>query len=100
MHKSYLLFLYAVSLYITLNAWYKEGHSGIPDPTVVGPATYVFALLLLLSNVLEGLPAILGTALTFMLYLRAHGQNPPPSKLNTKPTTIKPNAKLKLGANK
>lgn len=91
--KAYLLLLYSVSLYITLNAWYKQGNSGVPDPTVIAPATYVFALLLLASNFLDGLPAIIGTSLTFLLYLREHGENPSGAK-----TMTTPKIKLKLGA--
>lgn len=91
--KAYLLLLYSISLYITLSAWYKQGNTGVPDPTVIAPATYVFALLLLAANFLDGLPAILGTSMTFILYLRAHGKNP--SGASTK-TTAK--SKLKLGA--
>jgi hypothetical protein len=92
--KAYLLLLYAISLFITLNAWYKEGNSGVPAPTVVAPVTYVFALLLLAANFLEGLPAIIGTSMTFLLYLRAHGQ----STTSGTPSTSNPKSKLKLGA--
>lgn len=91
--KAYLLLLYSISLYITLNAWYKQGNSGVPDPTVIAPATYVFALLLLAANFLDGLPAIIGTSMTFILYLRAHGENP--SGVKSKTTS---KGKLKLGA--
>jgi hypothetical protein len=91
--KAYLLLLYSVSLFITLNAWYKQGNSGVPDPSVIAPATYVFALLLLAANFLDGLPAIIGTSMTFILYLRAHGENPSGVKAKTNPKS-----KLKLGA--
>lgn len=92
--KAYLLLLFSVSLYITLNAWYKEGNSGVPAPTVIAPVTYVFALLLIAANFLEGLPAITGTALTMMLYLRAHGQ----TSNTATPSQSNPKSKLKLGA--
>jgi hypothetical protein len=77
--KSYLLLLYSISLFITLKAWYKQGNSGMPDPTVIGPATYLFALLLLSANFLGGLAPILGTSMTFLLYLREHGQTTTPA---------------------
>jgi hypothetical protein len=95
--KAYLLFLYAITLYITLNAWYKQGNSGIPDPAVVGPSTYLFALLLLTSNFVGGISAILGTSMTFLIYQRAHGTAN--TTQQPKPTGASPKApQLKLGA--
>lgn len=95
--KAYLLFLYAVSLYITLNSWYKEGNTGIPDPTVIGPATYLFALLLLSANFVGGLSAILGTSMTFLLFNRAQGQQPVTQSHPHKGAKNK-SPQLKLGA--
>lgn len=92
--KAYLLLLYSISLFITLNAWYKQGNSGVPAPTVIAPATYLFALLLLAANFLDGLPAIVGTSMTMLLYLRSHGNSQTPAH----PSQVKPKNKLKLGA--
>lgn len=76
MSKAFLLFLYGISVYITLDAWYKNGNSGMPDPAVIAPATWLFAILALASDFLEGLPIILGAASTVILYERSHPNRP------------------------
>ncbi len=43
----------------------------MPDPTVIGPATYLFAVLALAADFLEGLPVIIAAALTFILWQKA-----------------------------
>ena len=92
--KSLLLFLYGVSLYITLSAWYKNGNSGIPDGTVIAPATYLFAVLLLTANFLQGLPVILGTASTLVLWERSR----PNPQTNANSVPVKKT--LKIGSAK
>lgn len=90
MTKPLLLFLYGVSVYITLSRWYKAGNSGMPDPAVIGPSTYLFGVLLLTSDFLEGLPVILGLAMTFVLFNQG--------KPETIPTGSSP--QLNLGSKK
>ena len=67
MNKALVLFLYGVTLYITLSRWYGAGNSGMPEPKVVAPASYLFGILALTADFLEGLPVILAAAFTFIL---------------------------------
>lgn len=69
MSKALVIFLYGVTLYITLSRWYGAGNSGLPEPRVVAPASWLFGILALTADFLEGLPVILAAALTFILYL-------------------------------
>lgn len=71
MNKPIILSLYGVTLWITISRWYQAGNKGMPDPAVIGPATYLFAVLALAADFLEGLPVVLAAALTFILWQRA-----------------------------
>jgi hypothetical protein len=66
-NKALILFLYGTTLYITVSRWYKAGNSGMPDPKVIGPASYLFGILALAADFLEGLPVVLALGLTFIL---------------------------------
>lgn len=84
MSKALVIFLYGVTLYITLSRWYGAGNSGLPEPRVVAPASWLFGILALTADFLEGLPVILAAALTFILYLErpaaGSGTNKPTGK--------------------
>lgn len=67
MNKALILFLYGTTLYITVSRWYKAGNSGMPDPRTISPASYLFGILALTADFLEGLPVILALGLTFIL---------------------------------
>lgn len=71
MNKPIILSLYGVTLWITVSRWYQAGGKGMPDPATIGPATYLFAVLAIAADFLEGLPVILAAALTFILWQRA-----------------------------
>lgn len=79
MGKPVIIFLFGVTLFITLNSWYKQGHSGAPDPSVIAPAAYLFGILALTADFLEGLPVILAAATTFILWTRTQKSTAEPS---------------------
>lgn len=75
----------------------------MPEPKVVAPASYLFGLLALTADFLEGLPIILGVAMTFILYLErpAIGNAISKTKVNLnlgKKTTANSPAVQKTGA--
>lgn len=96
MSKALILFLYGASLWITISRWYGAGNSGMPDPQVIAPASYLFGILALSADFLEGLPVVLALGLTFILWEKS-----PPTKASAKTTNVaaKPaTSSLKLGA--
>lgn len=78
--KAFILSMYAVALYIVLSRWYKAGNSGMPDPSVVTGPSYLYGVLALTSDFLEGLPVVLAAGLTAGLYWRASEQAKVPTK--------------------
>lgn len=67
MNKSLILLLYGVALFFVLKKWYSEGNSGLPDPQVVRNPSYLYGILALSADFLEGLPVVLVAALTVSL---------------------------------
>lgn len=98
MGKAFILFLYGLTLYITLKAWYDEGNQGLPEPGQIAPASWLFGILALAADFLEGLPVILAAALTFALWERTQRITPetPASNKNEKKTAASKPA-LNLG---
>lgn len=88
MSKALVVFLFGLTLYITLNAWYKEGNTGTPDPSVIAPSAYLFGILALTADFLEGLPVILAAALTFILWERTQKPASTGSKSAKQPMNI------------
>lgn len=80
MSKALIIFMFGITLYVTINAWYKEGNTGAPDPTVIAPAAWLFGVLALTADFLEGLPVILAVALTFILWERTTPATKPTTK--------------------
>lgn len=80
MKKAVVLMLFVVAVYFILDAYYKEGNSGIPNPSVLTAPTYLYGALALSADFLEGFPIVLAAGLTVALIWQAQGRN------NAKPT--------------
>lgn len=59
--------LYGVALYFVLKAYYAEGNSGLPNPRALMAPTYLYGILALSSDFLEGFPIVLAAGLTVAL---------------------------------
>lgn len=69
MSKPLILVLYGVALYFSTKKWYDAGNKGLPEPTTITGATYLYALLLLSTGFVPvGIPVTLAVASVFMLY--------------------------------
>lgn len=90
--KAFILAMYAVALYIVLTRWYKAGNSGMPNPSVVTGPSYLYGILALTSDFLEGLPVVLAAGLTAGLYWRVSEQ----AKVPTNKAVPKPPIRTKV----
>lgn len=91
MRKAALLTMYGISVSLILRQWYKT-NTGIPTPTVLRNASYAFALLLLASDFIEGIPLVFGAAVMFSLAYQAQNLSKAQtksSKTTTGTTTVK-----------
>lgn len=73
MKKSVILLLYFVALYFVISTYYKRGNSGMPKPQVIAAPTYLYGILALTADFLEGFPIVLAAALTVALVWQATG---------------------------
>lgn len=88
MKKPVMLALFAVSLYLVLSKFYKQGGQGLPVPTVITGPVYLYALLLLAADFIPGGVAVaLAAGSTLLLY---YNRNP-----KKKPLTKKQKADVK-----
>lgn len=67
MRKAVILFSFGTAVYIILKKAYSEGHTGIPEPQLLGPPAYLYGLLALSADFLGALPAVLAVGLTVSL---------------------------------
>lgn len=67
MNKAVVLFAYGTAVYFILRKAYQEGHTGIPEPSLLAPPTYLYGMLALSSDFLGSLPVVIAVALTFSL---------------------------------
>lgn len=72
--KSFIISMYAVALFIVLRRWYNEGHTGLPAPSVITGPSYLYGVLALTSDYLEGLPTVLAAGLTVGLFYATRTQ--------------------------
>lgn len=78
--------MFGVALYFILKAYYEEpNNTGLPNPRVLTAPVYLYAILALASDFLEGLPVVIGAGLTVALIWQAQSR----SQAATKPTTKK-----------
>lgn len=66
MKKALILMLYGVALTFVLKNYYKT-ESGLPTPTVIRNPTYLYGILALASDFLEGFPVVIAAGLTVAL---------------------------------
>lgn len=84
MKKALVLVLYGVALYFILKKYYENpANTGLPNPTVLTAPTYLYGILALTSDFLEGLPIVLAGALTVALIWQANGQSVTPNQTKT-----------------
>lgn len=83
MKKSLILFLYVVAIFFILRNYYAQKDSsgtpvntGMPNPQVLTAPTYLYAILALTADFLEGFPIVLALALTVSLIWQATGNQP------------------------
>ena len=70
--KAFIIFLYGVALTITIKRWHNNGNTGLPTPDVIVAPSYLYGVLALTSDFLEGLPVVLAAGLTVGLYYATH----------------------------
>ena len=75
MRKSALLVMFGLSSFWIVRAWYKNGNSGIPTPSVLSRPAYAFGLLLLLSDMLGNVAVAVGAMATVTLAWQLPGAN-------------------------
>lgn len=67
MNKAVVLMAYGTAVYFILRKAYQEGHTGIPEPSLLAPPTYLYGILALSADFLGTLPVVIAVALTFSL---------------------------------
>ena len=67
MNKSVILFSYGTALYLILRKAYQEGHTGIPEPSLIAPPTYLYGILALATDFVGGVAVMIAIGLTFGL---------------------------------
>jgi len=97
--------MFGLSSFFIVRAWYQQGNSGIPTPTILSKPVYAFGLLMLLTDALGNIGLVFGAAMTLGLAWQAQQ---PSTKTKGKPgVNITPHktsgpvpAPTKPGANK
>jgi hypothetical protein len=67
MNKAVILFAYGTALYLILRKAYQEGHTGIPEPSLLAPPTYLYGILALAESFVGGIATFMAISLTFGL---------------------------------
>jgi chromate transport protein ChrA len=97
--KAIIVVMWGIALGIILNGYYRSGNSGLPNPRSIAAPSYLYGVLAISSEFLEGLPVVLAVGLTAALFYRTNpalaGTSP-----DAKPTKGKPNAVPKNKAGK
>jgi len=62
--KALILASFGTALYLILRKAYQEGHTGIPEPQLIGPPVYLYALLALAADIVGDFAVWLAAALT------------------------------------
>jgi hypothetical protein len=75
MRKSALLVMFGLSSFWIVRAWYKNGNSGIPTPSVLSRPVYAFGLLMLLADMLGNVAVVVGAMATVTLAWQLPGAN-------------------------
>lgn len=72
MKKALILFLYGVALYFILRRYYQT-ESGLPKPNVLVAPTYLYGILALASDFMEGFPIVIAAAVTVAFIWQVQG---------------------------
>ena len=86
MKKGAILFLYAVALSVILRRYYKT-ESGLPKPSTIVGASYLYGILALSADFLETVPLPFAAILTVALIWRTQATETPATTATKKPTT-------------
>ena len=88
MRKAALLTMFGLSTFLIVRAWYQQGNSGIPTPSVLSKPAYAFGLLMLLSDWLGNVAVVVGGMATVGLLWQAQSiasRSGPPATKTKKP---------------
>jgi len=67
MKKALVLASFGTAVYFILRKAYQEGHTGIPEPQLLGPPVYLYAILALGVDIVGDFAVWAAVALTFGL---------------------------------
>lgn len=68
--KAFIIALYVAALFLILRRRYQNGGTGIPEPKYIVAPSYLYGILALTSDFLEGLPIVLAAGFTTGLYFK------------------------------
>jgi hypothetical protein len=93
--KSIIVVMWGIALGIILNRYYRNGNSGLPNPRAIAAPSYLYGVLAITSEFLEGLPVVLSVGLTAALFYMTNpnlaGSSPDVTKPKGKPNAVKRN---------
>jgi hypothetical protein len=90
--KAFIMSLYIVAQVIVLKRWYAAGNTGMPKPSLITGPCYLYGVLAITSDFLQGLPIVLAAGFTVGLYFtvkspqvnaQTTGKQTTPSKTST-----------------
>lgn len=83
--------MFGIANVIILKRWYAAGNGGLPHPQVIAAPAYLYGVLALASEFLQGLPVVLSVGLTVGLWYAVH---PAQAKKDEPATATKPKTSL------
>ena len=82
MKSSVILFLYGTALFFVTRTYYRQGNTGMPSPTVLGPSSYLYGILGIVGGFTGSLTIPIAAGLTIALIWRTNSVD------TTKPTPV------------
>jgi len=64
MRKALILASFGTAVYLILRKAYQEGHTGIPEPQLIGPPVYLYGILALSADIVGDFAVWAAVALT------------------------------------
>jgi hypothetical protein len=92
-HKSVIVMMWGIAGFIILSRWYKAGNTGLPNPQLIAAPSYLYGVLALASEFLEGLPVVLSLGVTTGLYFATHPVKETGEGIITEPMVPTPKTK-------
>lgn len=90
--KAIVVVMWGIALGIILQRYYRVGNSGLPNPRTIAAPSYLYGVLALTSEFLEGLPVVLSVGLTAALFYmtdpKLAGSSPDAKKPKGKPNAV------------